>query len=135
MTGPPSLAHLAIIVRDLDAQTVVPISALGLAVRDRTAVPGEEVAVSFVPVGPAEIELVQPLSAGGPLGQFLDGRGEGVHHVALRVGDLDGAIATATGAGLRLAGRAPRPGAHGTRIAFLHPSSLHGLLVELVESR
>lgn len=135
MTAPPSLAHLAIIVRDLDAQTVVPVSALGLAVRDRTGVSGEDVAVSFVPVGPAEIELVQPLSAGGPLGQFLDGRGEGVHHVALRVGDLDGAIATATGAGLRLAGRAPRPGAHGTRVAFLHPSSLHGLLVELVESR
>jgi methylmalonyl-CoA/ethylmalonyl-CoA epimerase len=130
----PRLAHLAIIVRDLDAQTVVPLAALGLVVRDRAAVPGEGVAVSFVPVGAAEVELVQPLSPGGPLGQFLGGRGEGIHHLALLVPDLEAAIARATGAGLRLAGQAPRTGAHGTRIAFVHPSTLMGLLLEFVES-
>lgn len=130
----PSLAHLAIIVRDLDAQAAVPVSALGLAARDRTTVPGEDVAVSFIPVGPAEVELVQPLSGGGPLARLLDGRGEGIHHLALRVPDIEAAIARATGAGLRLAGSAPRPGAHGTRVAFVRPSSLRGLLVELVES-
>lgn len=131
----PSLAHLAIIVRDLDAQAAVPVSALGLAVRDRTTVPGEDAAVSFIPVGPADLELIQPLSGGGSLAQFLDGRGEGIHHLALRVPDIQAAIAKAAGAGLRLAGSAPRPGAHGTSIAFVHPSLLHGLLVELVESR
>jgi methylmalonyl-CoA/ethylmalonyl-CoA epimerase len=131
----PRLAHLAIIVRDLDVQTVVPLAALGLAVRDRTAVPGEGVAVSFVPVGAAEVELVQPLSPGGPLGQFIDRRGEAIHHLALGVPDLEAAIARATAAGLRFAGQAPRTGAHGTRIAFVHPSSLHGLLLELVEIR
>ena len=131
----PRLVHLAVIVRDLDAQTVVPLAALGLAVRDRTAVPGEGVAVSFVPGGAAEVELVQPLSPGGPLGQFLDRRGEAIHHLALGVPDLEAAIARATAAGLRFAGQAPRTGAHGTRIAFVHPSSLQGLLLELVEIR
>jgi methylmalonyl-CoA/ethylmalonyl-CoA epimerase len=131
----PRLAHLAIIVRDIDVQTVVPLAALGLAVRDRTAVPGEGVAVCFVPVGAAEVELVQPLSPGGPLGQFIDRRGEAIHHLALGVPDLEAAIARATAAGLRFAGQAPRTGAHGTRIAFVHPSSLQGLLLELVEIR
>lgn len=131
----PALAHLAIIVRDLDAQAAVPVSALGLAVRDRTTVPGENVAVSFIPVGPAEIELLQPISAGGPLARLLEGRGEGIHHVALRVSDIEAAMARAAGAGLRLAGSAPRPGAHGTRVAFVHPSSLNGLLLEFVERR
>src|SRR5579859_5330137 len=134
-TPDPRLAHLAIIVRDLGAQTVLPLPALGLAVRDRTAVPGEGVVVAFVPVGAADVELVQPLSAGGALGRFLDGRGEGIHHVALLVPDLEAAIAKVTGAGLRMAGQGPRAGAHGTRVAFVHPSSLHGLLLELIESR
>ena len=135
MIPAPALAHLAIIVRDLDAQAAVPVSALGLAVRDRTAIPGEDVAVSFIPVGQAEVELLQPLSAGGPLSRLLEGRGEGIHHVALRVPDIETAIARAAGAGLRLAGSAPRPGAHGTRIVFVHPSSLNGLLIEFVERR
>jgi len=130
----PSLAHLAIVVRDLDAQTAVPAAALGLAVRDRTTVPSEDVAVSFIPVGPAEIELIRPLSGAGPLARLLEGRGEGIHHLALRVPEIEAAIAKAAGAGLRLAGKAPRPGAHATRVAFVHPSSLHGLLLELVES-
>lgn len=135
MIAAPSLAHLAFIVRDLDAQAAVPVSALGLAVRNRTTVPGEDVAVSFIPVGPADLELIQPRSGGGPLARLLDNRGEGIHHLALRVPDLEAAMARASGAGLRLAGSAPRPGAHGTRIAFVHPSSLHGLLLELVEGR
>jgi len=86
-------------------------------------------------VGAAEVELVQPLSPGGPLGQFIDRRGEAIHHLALGVPDLEAAIARATAAGLRFAGQAPRTGAHGTRIAFVHPSSLQGLLLELVEIR
>jgi methylmalonyl-CoA epimerase len=131
----PALAHLAIAVRDLDAQAAVPVSALGLAVRDRTTVPSEDAAVAFIPVGSAEVELIQPLSSAGALVRQLEGRGEGIHHVALWVADIDTAIARAVNAGLRLAGTAPRPGARNTRIAFLHPASLHGLLLELVERR
>ncbi|HEV2440230.1 MAG TPA: VOC family protein [bacterium] len=134
MTAAPRLAHVAIIVRDLEAETAVPVSALGLSVRDHTTVPGEQVAVSFIPVGPAEVELIQALFSGGPLERFLDARGEGIHHVALRVPGLAAAVARAEAAGLRLAGGAARPGAHGTRVAFVHPSSVNGLLVELIES-
>jgi methylmalonyl-CoA epimerase len=129
----PRLAHVAVVVRDLDAQTAVPAIALGLTVRDRTAVSGEDAAVSFLPVGQAEVELVQPLSRNGALARFLDHRGEGIHHVALRVPDVGAAIAAAERAGLRFAGAAPRRGAHGIRIAFVHPSCLHGLLLELVQ--
>jgi methylmalonyl-CoA/ethylmalonyl-CoA epimerase len=127
------LAHIAVAVRDLGNQTAIPAAALGLTVRGRTAVPGEDAAVAFLPVGDADVELIQPLSATGPLARFLDRQGEGIHHLALRVADVGAAIASATRAGLRLAGPAPRVGAQGTRIAFIHPSSLHGVLLELVE--
>lgn len=129
----PRLAHVAIVVRDLDREMSVPASALGLAVRDRAVLPEENVEVAFIPVGGAQVELIRPLSGAGPLVRFLDGHGEGIHHLALRVPDIADAIARATGAGLRLAGSAPRPGARGSRIAFIHPSSLHGVLLELVE--
>ena len=131
----PRLAHIAIAVRDLDHQTTLPAAALGLRVRDRTAVPSEGAAVAFVPVGDTDVELIQPLSAAGALARFLDRQGEGIHHLALRVADVGEAAASAARAGLRLAGAAPRVGAHGTKIAFIHPSSLHGLLLELVEER
>jgi methylmalonyl-CoA epimerase len=129
----PGLAHVAVVVRDLGSQAAIPADALGLAVRDRTAVPDEGAAVAFLPVGQAEVELIQPLSPTGPLARFLERQGESIHHIALRVQDVGAAVARASGAGLRLAGPAPRIGAHGTRIAFLHPSSVHGVLVELLE--
>lgn len=129
----PRLAHVAVVVRDLDHQTAIPASALGLSVRDRTALAGEDAAVSFLPVGQAEVELVQPLSPRGALARFLERQGEGIHHVALRVQDVRAAAAFAERAGLQFAGPAPREGARGTSIAFIHPSSLHGVLLELVE--
>ena len=135
MEPAPVLAHLALIVRDLDAQGVLPVAALGLAPRDRTSVVAEDVDVVFVPVASADVELLQPRSAEGALARVLAGRGEGLHHIALWVPDLEAALTKAVHAGLRVAGPAPRRGAHGTRIAFLHPSSLHGVLVELVERR
>jgi len=131
--APPALAHIAIVVHDLEAQAALPVQVLGLRVHRRTTVPGEGVAVSFVPVGKAEIELVQPLQPDGPLAKFLRSRGEAVHHLALSVPDLTSAITRAEAAGLRFAGAVPRPGAHGTQVAFLHPAGLNGLLVELVE--
>jgi methylmalonyl-CoA epimerase len=129
----PRLAHVAVVVRDLDTQTALPATALGLTVRDRTAVPAEDAAVLFFPVGQAEVELVQPLSGSTGLARFLDHRGEGMHHIALRVPDVEAAMAAAERAGLRFAGAAPRLGAYGTQIAFIHPSCLHGLLLELVQ--
>jgi methylmalonyl-CoA epimerase len=127
------LTHVAVVVHDLDGQTTVPTAALGLAVRRRATVPAEDAAVGFVPVGQADVELVQPLSRTGPLNRFLDREGEAVHHLALRVADLEAAVEAVARAGLRLAGPELRTGACGTRVAFVHPSSLHGVLIELVE--
>jgi methylmalonyl-CoA epimerase len=135
MTPPgfPRLAHVAVVVGDLTNQTAIPVAALGLVARDWAEVPSESAAVAFLPVGAADVELVQPRSPSGGLARFLAQRGEGLHHIALRVADVNASIAKASAAGLRLAGPAPRAGARGTRIAFVHPASLHGLLLELIE--
>lgn len=125
--------HLAVIVRSLDAVERLYADRLGLATSGREVVPTEGVRVSFVPVGGCRIELLEPLHGEGALGRFLEARGPGVHHVAFEVGDLDVALARARRAGLRVVEPAPRPGAAGTRVAFVHPSSTHGVLVELVE--
>jgi methylmalonyl-CoA epimerase len=129
----PEIAHVAVIVRDLDAAEAFPAAALGLPPGGRTVVAGEGVAVAFVAVGRADVELIQPLGHGGPLLKFLESRGEGIHHVAIAVPDVRAAIARAEAAGLRFLGQAPRPGAHGAEVAFIHPSCLNGLLVEFVE--
>ena len=126
------LAHLALIVRSLDSPAL-PVSGLGLASRERTTLPDEGVTVSFTAVGAAGLELIQPAGA-GPLLRFLEARGEGIHHLAFRVADIEAAIGRAAGAGLRVSGDAPRAGAHGTRVAFLNPATLNGVLVELVEA-
>ncbi len=131
----PRLAHLAIMVRRLeDAETALRLLT-GLVVERREDVPSEGVRVGFVPVGRGAIELVQPIGAGGPLGRFLDERGEAVHHLALAVPNVIDAMLGAREAGLRLLDPSPRSGADGTRVAFIHPRSTHGLLIELVERR
>ncbi len=127
------LAHLAVIVRDLDAGEAACSRCLGLPSSGREDLPGEGVRVSFIPVGTARVELLEPADPHGALGKFLAARGPGVHHLALEVQDLAAAMARARAAGLRLIDPAPRTGAHGTRVAFIHPACTHGVLVELVE--
>jgi methylmalonyl-CoA/ethylmalonyl-CoA epimerase len=77
------------------------------------------------------VELLEPVDPAGPIARFLAKRGPGIHHVCLRVPDLDAALARCRAAGVRLIDEAPRPGAHGRRVAFLHPTSTAGILVEL----
>ena len=85
----------------------------------------------FVDAGNATFELVEPLSPEAPVAKFLEKRGPGLHHICLRVSDIDAAVAALKARGIRMIDDTPRPGAHGSRIAFLHPSSAQGLLVEL----
>lgn len=127
------LRHLALVVRDLDAAEPFYASRLGLPPGGRAELSSEDVRVSFVPVGPSQIELLEPLDSEGTIGRWLATRGEGIHHLALEVPDLEAAMARARDAGLRLIDATPRPGAHGTRIAFVHPDSIYGVLVELVQ--
>lgn len=104
-----------------------------------TASPLEHVAdqgvdVVFIGEGTGRIELVEPLSAETAVGRFLARRGPGLHHIAYRVPDIAAALARLTAAGIRLIDQEPRAGAHGSKVAFIHPASAGGVLIELVEA-
>jgi len=130
--APGGLVHLGVIVRRLESAEAI-YGRLGLRPTERATVDRENLRITFFPAGSAEIELLEPLTRDGPLGRFLAARGEGIHHVALEVPDIEEALVRARAAGVRLIDAVPRAGARGSRIAFLHPEALHGLLVELVE--
>lgn len=89
--------------------------------------------MAFLSAGPVALELIEPTSEHGAVGRFLASRGEGVHHVALRVPDLQQSLERAAAAGLGVVPPAPRSGARGSQVAFLHPKSTHGVLIELVQ--
>lgn len=127
------LAHVALIVRNVEASARVFGGLLGLVPTGREALAREGVRIAFVRVGGARIELMEPLDPGGALARFLAARGEGIHHLAFVVPDVKAALARARAAGLRPIDEVARPGARGARVAFLHPSSTHGVLVELME--
>jgi methylmalonyl-CoA/ethylmalonyl-CoA epimerase len=126
------LAHIGVLVRDLTA-AVSFYQRLGLPEIVRETFDQENIRIAFVPVEEMRIELMEPLVATGSLDRFLATRGEGIHHLAFEVPDLERALARARSAGARLIDESPRRGAHGTRVAFIHPSSAHGVLIELIE--
>lgn len=132
MTGDSRLDHVAVAVRSLPA-ALQAFEALGLRCTHVQELPSEGVRVAFLPLGGAALELMEPTTPSGPVARFLASRGEGVHHVALRVPDLKEALRRAAAAGLEPVPPAPRTGSRGTQVAFLHPKSTAGVLVELVE--
>jgi len=125
--------HLGIAVEDLNAAVKV-YQAMGLSVDKVVEVPEQGVRVAFIPIGESTIELVQPTSPDSPLAVHLEKRGEGIHHLALEVEDIETALSELKGRGIRLIDETPRPGAEG-RIAFLHPKSTGRVLIELVEPK
>jgi len=126
-----TLDHIGIAVGDLSQALAFYRDALGLEVEPPEEVPSQRVRAHFVPVGEATIELLEPTSPESPIAKFIDKRGPGVHHVTLRVDDLPGTLAGLKARGVRLIDQEPREGAEGTLIAFVHPASTHGVLVEL----
>ena len=98
-------------------------------------VPEQGVRVAMLPIGETRVELLEPLSNDSPVGRFLEKRGPGIHHVAIRVADIHGALTRLRESGARLIDEAPRVGAGGCLVAFVHPSSTGGVLLELVERR
>jgi methylmalonyl-CoA/ethylmalonyl-CoA epimerase len=126
-----TLDHIGIAVGDLSQALAFYRDALGLEVEPPEEVPSQRVRAHFVPVGEAAIELLEPTSPESPIAKFIDKRGPGVHHVTLRVDDLRGALAGLKARGVRLIDQEPREGAEGALIAFVHPASTHGVLVEL----
>lgn len=128
------LDHLGIAVESLDSAESFWSQTLGLKTAGREVVEEQGVTVSFIPAGEPSIELLEPLEEEeGPVGRFLARRGPGIHHICLRVDDLDSLLARLKEAGVKLIDETPRQGAHGMRIAFVHPQATGGILLELAE--
>ena len=128
---PLKIDHLGIAVPDL-AQAVAAYEALGFRVESTHEVPTEEVRAAFLPVGEARLELLEPTDPTSVIARFLERR-SGLHHVCVLVDDIEAALASLKQAGVELIDVAPRPGAGGSRVAFLHPRAAGGVLLELKE--
>ncbi len=126
------LTHIGVIVHRIDAAVSL-YGRLGLSETGRETFDQEHIRIAFIPVEDARIELMETLEPAGPLHRFLASRGEGIHHLALEVPDLGAALARVRAAGGRLIDETPRRGSEGMRVAFIHPTSTHGVLIELVE--
>jgi methylmalonyl-CoA epimerase len=127
------LDHLGIAVRSLaDAKTIY--EKLGLALSPEEVVAGENVRVVMVPVGETRLELLEPTSEDSVIAKFIANRGEGLHHISIRVPDLNAAVQKLKSGGTRLVSNEIKIGAGGHRYIFLHPSSTAGVLIELVEA-
>src|SRR5277367_2822353 len=128
-----SIDHLGIAVRSIDQALGFYQKQLGLTVGARETVAHEKVHVAMLPLDGSRIELLEPTEADSPVGRFLDKRGEGLHHVALKVPDLNAAVERLRASGARLLNE-PRAGAGGHLYVFVHPSSTGGVLIELIQA-
>lgn len=125
--------HVALVVRRMDDALALWRDTLGLPVEQVVAVESDGVRIAFLPVGESKVELVEPVEPDTGVARYLESHGEGFHHVCLEVADLEQALAELARRGLELVDQAPRPGAEGP-VAFLHPRSTQGVLVELIEA-
>ncbi len=127
------LHHVAIAVKSLSLARPAYEQALGLSATEPEFVPDQRVNVLVLFAGTQRIELVEPASPDSPITKFLEKNGGGIHHLAWQVDDVTVAIAHLKARGIRMIDEAPRSGAHGTTIAFVHPKSTGGVLMELVQ--
>ena len=127
------LNHIGIAVRSIDAQRDYYQDTLGAEFEGLEDVPDQKVRVGFFRVGDVRLELLEPTEQGSPISQFLEKRGEGLHHIAFTVDDIQTRIEELKQSGLRMIDNTPRRGAHHMHIAFVHPKSTFGVLTELCE--
>lgn len=127
----PRLDHIGIAVRSIEEAGL--FRELGLTVEHVEIVETQKVKTAFIPVGDANLELLEPTSADSPVAKFIEKRGEGIHHICLRVESIDEQLANLKAKGYRLVNESAVPGAHGCRVAFLHPAAGNGVLIELSE--
>ena len=125
--------HIGIATNGIADAASVYCEALGLTVGEFEEVPSQKVRVAMLPVGESRIELLEPTSDESPISKFLAKRGPGIHHIAFGVDDIRSALADLKSKGARLIDEEPRSGAGGCLVAFIHPSSTGGVLIELVE--
>jgi LAO/AO transport system kinase len=134
-TAGTAIDHIGIAVADLAEALGFYRDALGLHVEEPEDVPSQRVRAHFVPVGESALELLEATAADSPIAKYLAKRGPGIHHVTLRVPDVAAALARLKARGVRLIDEAARPGAHGSLVAFVHPASTHGVLIEMKQER
>ena len=125
--------HIGIATHRLDEALALWRDALGLQVEVTEELADQGVKVAMLPIGETHIELLEPLTENSPVGRFLQKRGPGMHHVAVRVTDIKATLAELKEKGTRLIDETPRLGARGCLVAFVHPSSANGVLLELVQ--
>ena len=126
--------HIAIVVSNLDEATNLYQDVLGLPVAHTEQVDEQEVKVACLPTGDSEIELIQPVTETSGVAKYLAKHGPGIHHICLEVEDIEQSLADLKAAGMQLINEEPTTGAGGKRIAFVHPKSTHGVLLELYEA-
>ena len=129
-----TLDHIGIAVANLEEALSFYRDALGLEIEPPEDVPSQHVRAHFIPAGESALELLEATDSESPIAKYVARRGPGLHHITLRVDDIAGALASLKGRGVRLIDDTPRPGAHGSLVAFIHPSSAHGVLVELKQA-
>jgi methylmalonyl-CoA epimerase len=131
MPQTPRIAHIGVAVPDIAAALSFYRDVLGLAPHPAESADGATIV--SLPFGESEVELLSPETPDSPVARFLEKRGPGIHHICYRVPDLDAALERCRAAGYRLVDETPRQGAAGRRIAFVHPKSTAGILLELTE--
>lgn len=129
------IEHIGIAVKNLDESVKYYSEVLGLDCYAIEEVADQKVKTAFFKVGQTKIELLESTSPDGPIGKFIEKKGEGVHHIAFAVNNIEEQLKDAEDKGVRLIDKTPRKGAEGLDIAFLHPKSTHGVLTELCEDK
>lgn len=123
--------HIGVAVANLDEVKSLYTEMIGLPLAHEELL--GELKIAFVPIGETNIELVQSTDPDGVMAKYVEKKGEGIHHIALEVEDIDAAVEELLAKGMKMIDQKPRPGAHGATIAFLHPKATHGVMIELVK--
>ena len=129
------LDHIGIVVKSIINSSKLYKDILGLSIVGEELVAEYKVKVAFLPIGDTKIELIEAISPESPAAIFLKTHGEGIHHIALRVNDIEEVIEELKNKGILLLDSEPKKGAHDARIAFLHPDTIKGIRIELVERK
>jgi methylmalonyl-CoA/ethylmalonyl-CoA epimerase len=128
------LDHVGIAVKDVSEALAFYRDALGLEIEAPEDVASQRVRAYFIPIGESALELLEATADDSPIAKYVAKRGPGIHHITLRVDDIRAVLARLKEKGVRLIDDVPRPGAHGSLVAFVHPASAHGVLVELKQA-
>ncbi len=127
------VSHIGIAVKSIDEALKLYRDILGLSVEGFEVVEEQKVRIAFIPIGETRIELLESTDPNGPIAKFIESRGEGIQHIAFQTDDIEAELKKLKEKGLRLIDEKPRRGAHGAKIAFIHPKSTYGVLLEICE--